>query len=460
MPQTAEIRSSSLRMVMLSVPAGLLAAVMVGLAVEPSGLKELVGREVDRPAVVRAFTGATLIPVSGPPVADGVMVVRDGRIESIGPRAAVVVPVGAEVVDCTGKVIIPGLICTHSHIGAPSGGDASAPMQPEARVLDAIDIRDPSVARARAGGVTTVNIMPGSGHLISGQTLYLKLRSGRTVEELSIRNDDGTLAGGLKMANGTNSLREAPFPGTRGKSAALVRQEFLKARDYQRKKAAAAAGDPATGPDRQLAMETLVEVLEGRRVVHHHTHRADDILTVLRLKEEFGFKVVLHHVSDAWQVADEIAAAGVGCSIINLDAPGGKLETRDLDWKNGAELERRGVVTAVHTDDPITDSRWMLRSAALSVRGGMSREKAMESVTLAGARLLGLEARTGSLEPGKEADMVILSGDPLSIYTRVLETWVEGRLVFDLSRPADRLAAEGGPGAGQARWGATCCFSR
>ena len=196
MLQTAEIRSSSLRMVMLSVPAGLLAAVMVGLAVEPSGLKELVGREVDRPAVVRAFTGATLIPVSGPPVADGVMVVRDGRIESIGPRAAVVVPEGAEVVDCTGKVIIPGLICTHSHIGAPSGGDASAPMQPEARVLDAIDIRDPSVARARAGGVTTVNIMPGSGHLISGQTLYLKLRSGRTVEELAIRNDDGTLAGG------------------------------------------------------------------------------------------------------------------------------------------------------------------------------------------------------------------------------------------------------------------------
>ena len=118
------------------------------------------------------------------------------------------------------------------------------------------------------------------------------------------------------------------------------------------------------------------------------------------------------------------------------------------------------MVTAVHTDDPITDSRWMLRSAALSVRGGMSREKALESVTLAGARLLGLEARTGSLEPGKEADMVILSGDPLSIYTRVLETWVEGRLVFDLSRPADRLAAEGGPGAGQARWGATCCFSR
>ncbi len=432
------------------LPAALLAAVVMAFAQQDSP---------SPPAKPRAFTGARIFPVSGPVIEDGTLVVADGRIVAVGPRASVTPPADAEIIDCAGKVIMPGLICTHSHIGAPSGGDMSAPIQPEARVLDSIDIRDNTLARARAGGLTTVNIMPGSGHLISGQTVYLKLRDGRTIEELAIKNDDGSLGGGLKMANGTNSIREAPFPGTRGKSAALVRQQFVKARDYQRK-IAAAGGDPAKLPDRDLGLETLVQVMEGKRVVHHHTHRADDILTVLRLKEEFGFKCVLHHVSDAWKVADEIAAAGVGCSIINLDSPGGKLEARDIDWRNGAELEKRGVITAVHTDDPITDSRWFLRSAALSVRGGMSREKALESVTLAAAKLLGLEQRTGSLEPGKDADFILLSGDPLSTYTRVEQTWVDGAKVFDLARPEDKLMAEGGPGAGSARLSNTCCFSK
>jgi imidazolonepropionase-like amidohydrolase len=440
------------------VPAAVLAVAVlraaVGETTESGGMP--VG---DGKPVVRVFDGARLHPVASAPVDDGVLVVEDGKIKAAGARGTVVIPEGAEVIDCRGKVIIPGLVCTHSHIGGPSGGDMSGPIQPEARVLDSIDVRATSLPRARAGGLTTVNVMPGSGHLVSGQTVYLKLREGRTIEELALRNGDGSVAGGLKMANGTNSIRSAPFPGTRGKSAALVRQSFLKARDYQ-KKVAAAGGDAAKLPDRDLGMETMVEVLEGKRVVHHHTHRADDILSVLRLREEFGFKVVLHHVSEAWKVADEIAAAGAGCSIILLDSPGGKLEARDFDLRNGAELEKRGVVTAVHTDDPVTDSRWLLRSAALAVRGGMSREKALESVTLAGARLLGLEGRTGSLEAGKDADFVVLTGEPLSVYSRVEETWVEGKKVFDLEKAEDRLMAEGGRGAGDTEISTTCCFSK
>lgn len=440
------------------IPAAVLAVAVLRAAVEET--TETGGRRVgDGKPAVRVFDGARLHPVSSVAVDDGVLVVEDGKIKAAGARGAVVIPEGAEVIDCRGKVIIPGLVCTHSHIGGPTGGDMSAPIQPEARVLDSIDVRATSLPRARAGGLTTVNVMPGSGHLVSGQTVYLKLREGKTIEELALRNADGGVAGGLKMANGTNSIRSAPFPGTRGKSAALVRQSFLKARDYQ-KKVAVAGGDAAKLPDRDLGMETMVEVLEGKRVVHHHTHRADDILSVLRLREEFGFKVVLHHVSEAWKVADEIAAAGAGCSIILLDSPGGKLEARDFDLRNGAELEKRGVVTAVHTDDPVTDSRWLLRSAALAVRGGMSREKALESVTLAGARLLGLEGRTGSLEAGKDADFVVLTGEPLSVYSRVEETWVEGKKVFDLERAEDRLMAEGGRGAGDAELTNTCCFSK
>ncbi len=373
---------------------------------------------------IKAYTNATIYPVSSGKIEKGTLLIKGDTIISVGPSDKVDIPADAEQIDCTGKTIIPGLICTHSHIGQVAGADSSSPIQPEVRVMDSIDVRDTSINKARAGGVTTVNLMSGSGHLLSGQTIYLKLRKGNTVDGLTIKLPDGSLAGGVKMANGTNSIRESgPFPGTRGKSAALVRQKFLDAQAYQKKRAEA---DPDKPVERDLALETLADILDGKRTVHHHTHRHDDILTVLRLKEEFGFKVVLHHVSEAWKVADEIAAADVACSIIFLDSPGGKLEARDFDWRNGIELEKRGVLTAFHTDDPINDSRWFLRNAAIGVRAGMSREKALEALTLAGAKMLDLDKSTGSLEKGKQADFVMLSGDPFSIYTRVLETHIEG----------------------------------
>lgn len=412
----------------------------------------------DPPAAIRAFTNATIYPVSSPRIVGGTLIVQGDTILAVGPADQVKIPEGAEKIDASGKTIIPGLICTHSHIGQVSGGDSSSPIQPEVRVLDSVDVRDTSIDKARAGGVTTVNLMSGSGHLLSGQTIYLKLRKGNSINDLFITLPDGSLAYGVKMANGTNSIRDnGPFPGTRGKSAALVRQKFIDAQAYLKKRNEA---DPEKPFERDLALETLADILEGKRTVHHHTHRHDDILTVLRLKEEFGFKVILHHVSEAWKVADEIAAAEVPCSIIFLDSPGGKLEARDFEWRNGAELEKRGVLTAFHTDDPINDSRWFLRNAAVAVRAGMSKEKALEALTLAGAKMLDLEESIGSLEAGKQADFVLLSGDPFSIYTRILETHIEGQPVFDLDDPTDRLFAEGGYGAGHNRQASGCCFYR
>ncbi|HJM64510.1 MAG: amidohydrolase [Roseibacillus sp.] len=411
----------------------------------------------ETPVPLRAYVGARIIPVTAPEIVDGVLLVRGETIAAVGKRGEVVIPDDAEVIEVKGKILFPGLICTHSHIGKVQGGDGSSPIQPDVRVLDSIDVLDSTVEKARAGGITMANLMSGSGHLLSGQTAYLKLRDGNTIEDLAVRNEDGSMAGGIKMANGTNSIKgSGGSPGTRGKSAALVRAQFLKARRY-REKLAQGGDDP---PERDLAMEALVEVLEGKRVVHHHTHRHDDIITVLRLKKEFGFKVVLHHVSEAWKVADEIAEAKVPCSIIYLDSPGGKLEARDLEWKNGAELEKRGVLTAFHTDDPINDSRWFLRSAGLAVRSGMSRQKALEAVTIAGAEMMDQADQTGSLTVGKKADFVILNGDPLSVYTRVLETHVEGKKVFDLDDPRDKLWAEGGFGAGHKRRASGCCFTR
>jgi imidazolonepropionase-like amidohydrolase len=403
-----------------------------------------------------AFTGATILPISGPPIENGVLVVQGGRIAAVGPAASTSIPDGAERRDVSGRVVMPGLVDTHSHIGGTGAADGSDPIQPECRVLDAVNVRDAAFQKAQAGGLTTVNIMPGSGHLLSGQTIYVKMKDGASIEELAVRNADGSMAGGLKMANGTNSQKEPPFPGTRGKSAALVRTRFVAAQEY-RKKIEAAGGNAAKMPERDLAKETLLEVLDGKRVVHHHTHRHDDVLTVLRLQKEFGFRVVLHHVSEAWKVADDIAAAKAPCSIIVIDSPGGKLEAVDLDWKTGGILEAAGVLTAFHTDDGITDSRLFLRSAALAVRAGMSREKALEALTIAGAKMLDLDSRVGTLEVGKDADFILLSGDPLATATLVQETWVEGVRVFDRSNSEDRRYAEGGYGASQPQAFTWCC---
>ncbi|HSL88913.1 MAG TPA: amidohydrolase family protein, partial [Ignavibacteriaceae bacterium] len=272
-----------------------------------------------------------------------------------------------------------------------------------------------------------------------------KLRKdSKVIEDMLFCEDPlNDICGGLKMANGTNSLREPPFTGTRGKSAAVIRQLFIKAVEYK-SQIDRAAGDPEKMPARNIEMEALLEVLDGRRIVQHHTHRADDIITVIRLSKEFGFKVVLHHVSEGWKVAEEIAEANVPCSIIMIDSPGGKLEAVNLIYKTGAVLEEAGVDVAYHTDDGITDSRFFLRSAAFGVRAGMSYNKSIEALTLAGARMLGLEDRVGSLEKGKDADFIILSGDPLSLYTKVEQTWVEGEKVFDINDPESRKYSLGG----------------
>lgn len=398
----------------------------------------LLGGAMEARADLKAFVGARVIPVAGAEIDDGVLVVEGGTIRAVGARDAVRIPRGAEVVELeSGTVIMPGLVDTHSHIGEIDLGDRSSPIQPGVRVMDSINVRSSGFKRALAGGITTANVMPGSGHLVSGQTLYLKLRQANTIDGLLVESSTG-LAGGLKMANGTNSLREPPFPTTRAKSAALVRQQLIRAAEYRDRRA-----DNGDTP-RDLDLETLVEVLEGDRLVHFHSHRHDDLITAIRLRDEFGFRMVLHHTSEAWRVADEIAAADAPVSLILIDSPGGKLEALYMEARSAPALEAAGAKVALHTDDWITDSRYFLRMAAMAVRAGMSREAALASLTVRGAEMMDLDERIGTLEQGKDADFVILSGDPFSVYSRVLQTWVEGEKRFDLDDPDDRLVAEGG----------------
>jgi len=389
------------------------------------------------------FKGAKIYTASGPMLPNGILIVQDGKISEVGSAEVISIPKESSIVDVKGKVIMPGLVDTHSHIGLDWGFDSDSPTHPDIRILDAINPNHDTFNRARAGGITTVNIMPGSGHLMSGQTAYLKTKRVNTVEKMILCNETNGICGGMKMANGTNSIQDKPFPGTRGRSAAIVRELFYQAIDYKNK-IEAAEDDPDKIPPFDIGLNAIVEILDGKRIVHHHTHRADDILTVLRLKEEFGFKVVLHHASEGWKVADLISDANVPCSVILIDSPGGKLEAAELKFETAAVLRKAGAQVAMHTDDWITDSRMFIRTAALAMRAGLSEDDAIKSLTIEGARMLELDERVGSLEHGKDADFIILSGYPFSVYTHINETWIDGEKVFDRFDKEDYKYAVGG----------------
>jgi imidazolonepropionase-like amidohydrolase len=405
---------------------------------------------------VLVVQGAQILPITGSPITQGVLVVKGGKIAAIGAVGKVEIPAGAKIEDATGKIIMPGIVDSHSHIGilgnptvadSQDANESSGPVQPALRALDAIDPADPNIRMATAGGITTANIMPGSGNVMGGQTAYVKLR-GSTIEQMLI---PGTI-GGMKMANGTNpkgygSRGQAPM--TRMEEAALARGIFEKAQQYKVKwdaynKAVAGGDKTAKEPDRDLGLEAVVQVLDGKRVVHNHTHRADDVMTVLRLADEFHYRVVVHHGTESCEVADELAKRHIGVSYTMVDSPGGKPEAIHLRMSCPARLEKAGVKVAFNTDDPITNSRLLLRSAALAVRGGMSEDAALKGLTIYPAEMLDLQGRVGSLEVGKDADFIVLSGTPLSVYTHVLETWIEGEKVFDRSNPVDLRYATGG----------------
>jgi imidazolonepropionase-like amidohydrolase len=410
----------------------------------------------DKSVVV--YQGARIHTCAGPVIERGTLVVKDGKIVAIGPEKDVEIPPGALIRDVSGKTIIPGLVDTHSHIGifgrpatgaSADGNEMTGPVQPGLRALDAINPDDPGIKMAIAGGVTTANIMPGSGNAIGGQTLYVKLR-GAVVEAMRVLR--GLVLGGIKFANGENPIgaygKKGAAPGTRMKVAALQREQLTKAREYKKQqeayKKAVAEGKKATAPDIDLGLESLVEVLDRKRTVHFHCHRADDIMTAVRLSEEFGFELVLQHCTEGYRVADELAKRKMWVSVTLVDSPGGKPEVLGLLEENAAIMSKAGVKVAINTDDFITESRFFLRTGAIAVRGGMSEDMALKALTLHGAEMMHIENRCGSLEKGKDADFVVLSGAPFSVYTKVLETHIEGEKVFDRTRHQDWTYQAGG----------------
>src|ERR1700689_1759298 len=400
------------------------------------------------------FQNATIFTVTQGNIEHGGILIRDGKIAAVGKDLKA--PDGVAVIDATGQYVIPGIIDCHSHIAVDGsvneGGPAVSSM---ANIADVLNPEDISIYDDLAGGVTSANILHGSANPIGGQTIVIKLRWGKPASALPF---EGALPG-IKFALGENPKRSGftpppgippRYPATRLGVEEVIRQAFIHATEYKKQwddyNARRAAGEQGlVAPRRNEQLQPLVEVMEGKRYVHSHCYRADEILMLMRVAKEFGFKVrTFQHVLEGYKVADEIAASGAGGSTFS-DWWAYKMEASDAIPYNAALMAERGVIVSVNSDDA-QEARQLNQEAAKTMKyGGLSANDALKLITLNPAIQLGIDARAGSIDVGKDADLAIYNHDPLSVYAVVPKTLIDGQVYFDRDRDlAQRstLAAE------------------
>ena len=397
--------------------------------------------EVTAPAVI-LIQNATILTVSHGTIEHGSILIRGGQIAAVGQSIAK--PQGAEVIDANGQFVMPGIIDCHSHIAVDgSVNEGSVSVSSMVNIADVLNPDDIDIYRDLAGGVTVANVLHGSANSIGGQTVVIKLRWGAPASRLLF---EGALPG-IKFALGENPKRsnfsvrgqEKRYPATRMGVEETIRSAFTEARDYKAKwddfnKRISGGEKNLIPPRRDLRLDPLVEVLEGKRYVHSHCYREDEILMLLRVAKEFGFKVrTFQHVLEGYKVADEIAASGAGASTFS-DWWAYKVEAYDAIPYNAAIMTRRGVVVSINSDDA-EEATHLNQEAAKSIRyGGLSPDEALKMVTINPAMQLGIDKRVGSIDVGKDADLVIYNHDPLSAYAVVQKTLIDGRVYFDRAR--------------------------
>ncbi|CAD5367170.1 Amidohydrolase [Rubrivivax sp. A210] len=401
----------------------------------------------EQPAVVvlRNATVWTVGPAGTLARAD--VLLRAGKVAAVGPDLAA--PPGVRVIDATGKHITPGLIDAHSHIAMARGiNESSHSVTAEVRVADVVDATDMTIYRQLAGGTTAANVLHGSANTIGGQNQVIKLRWGGDAALLAFEGAQP----GIKFALGENVKRSnfgpgTRYPGTRMGVEQVLRDAFAAAEEYaaEWKAFRAARGGARLEPRRDLQLETLVELLERRRAIHVHSYRADEILMFARFAKDRKLEVAaFQHVLEGYKVADEMAAIGAGGSTFS-DWWAYKMEVADAIPHNAALMSRAGVLTTLNSDSNELGRRMNTEAAKAVKYGGLEPGQALALVTLNAARQLGVAARTGSLEPGKDADLVVWSGPPMATTSRVEQTWIDGRRYFDLASDAslrERDAAE------------------
>ena len=399
------------------------------------------------PGRVVALRGGTVLTVTRGTIPNGTVVLRDGKIAAVGANVAV--PAGAEVIDTTGQFVSPGLIDAHSHIANDAINEGGTTVSSMTGMEDVIDATDINIYRDLAGGLTVANVLHGSANPIGGKNQVIKLRWGKTrAEELVF---EGAMPG-IKFALGENpkdmpiGAQTGPrrYPMTRLGVEFVIRDAFTRAKayqkawkDYEKNK----ASGTAIPPRRDLQLEPLVEILEGRRLVHAHAYRADEILMLIRLAEEMGFKIsTFQHVLEGYIVAKEIAAHGAGGSTFS-DWWAYKVEAADAIPHNAAIMARKGVLVSINSDSAEHARRLNTEAAKTMKWGGMSEDEAFAMVTINPAKQLRIDSRVGSLEPGKDADVVIWNHHPLSSYAIAERVYIDGTVYYDRKGEEGRLTA-------------------
>lgn len=392
---------------------------------------------------------ATLVTVTHGIIDHGSILIRDGKIAAVGK--SVPTPADAKVIDATGMYVSPGIIDCHTHIAIDGGvNEASISVSSMANVKDVLNPEDINIYRELANGVTEGNVLHGSANPIGGQTIVIKLRWGQPASQLPF---EGALPG-IKFALGENPKRSnfpAPpgvprrYPATRMGVLETIRDAFSRAAaykqqwdDYNRRKA---AGERVIPPRRDLQLEPLVEVLEGKRYVHVHCYVSDEILGLIRVANEFHFKIrTWQHVLEGYKVAPELAAYGAGASTFS-DWWAYKMEAYDAIPYNAAIMTDKGVIVSINSDDA-SEATHLNQEAAKSMKyGGLTPNQAIRLVTLNPAIQLGIDKRVGSIDVGKDADLVIWNHDPLSVYAVAQKTLIDGRVYFDRQAAAAQQAA-------------------
>jgi imidazolonepropionase-like amidohydrolase len=423
---------------------------------------------VPYPGVATAIRGATVFDGLGGQIANGTVILADGKVQAIG-GPDLPIPAGVDVIDGTGKFVTPGIIDVHSHLGDyPSpgvqslsdGNEATSPVTSDVWAEHSVWPQDPGFSRALVnGGVTTLQILPGSANLFGGRSVTLKNVPARTVQGMKFPGAPY----GLKMACGENPKRvygsKGKEPSTRMGNIAVARQTWAKAQQYKRKwdKYYKTGGEM---PERDIGMDTLKGVLEGKILIQNHCYRADEMANMIDMSKEFGYHITaFHHAVEAYKIADLLRDNGI-CAVMWADWYGFKMEAYDGIKENIPLVQNAGACAIVHSDDPNYIQR-LNQEAAKALSDGqraglpnLTEAVAWEWLTSNPAKVLGIADRTGSLTPGKMADVVLWNGDPFSTYTRPERVWIDGALMYDANDPKHRPVSDfelGQPGEGDVK---------
>lgn len=388
---------------------------------------------------VTLIRNATILTITHGTIENGSVLIRGGKIAAVGKD--VVAPAGATIIDATGKYVMPGIIDTHSHTAIEgSVNEVSLPNTGMVRVGDVIDVSDISVYRQLAGGTTTALVLHGSANAIGGQSQILKWKWGHPLTEWFISDAPRTIKFALGENPKSSNFRppaniERQYPATRMGVEEVIRKSFTDARDYlaawDEYNAKVKRNEPAIPPRRDLLMETMADILRGKIDVHAHSYRSDEIVMLLNVADEQGFKIrELQHILEGYKVSKEIAKHGATAGTF-IDWWGYKAEAYDAIPYNVALMTRNGITVSVNSDSDELARRLNVDAAKAMKYGGLSEEEALKLCTLNPAKQLRLDHRLGSVDVGKDADLVIWTGHPLSTYSRVDTTLIEGEVYFD-----------------------------